>query len=77
MPERPPEQWWVWSIEIDPPFRGRGFRRAAMTLAEAEARRGGASRLGVNVFGSNTIARSLYESIGYETLELQMSKELL
>jgi ribosomal protein S18 acetylase RimI-like enzyme len=76
MPERPPEQWWVWSIEIDAPFRGRGFGRAAMVLAEQEARRGGARRLGLNVFGTNTVTRSLYESLGYEITELQMSKEL-
>jgi ribosomal protein S18 acetylase RimI-like enzyme len=58
------------------PFRGRGFGRAAMVLAEQEARRGGARRLGLNVFGTNTVARSLYESLGYEITELQMSKEL-
>jgi ribosomal protein S18 acetylase RimI-like enzyme len=76
MPERPPAQWWVWSIEIDAPFRGRGFGRAAMALADEQARRGGARRLGLNVFGTNTVARALYESLGYSITELQMSKEL-
>ena len=77
MPQRPPQHWWVWSIEVDERFRGRGLGRAAMELAEAEARRGGASRLGLSVFGHNAVARSLYESLGYEAVELQMSKELL
>jgi ribosomal protein S18 acetylase RimI-like enzyme len=76
MPTRPPQHWWVWSIEIEEGFRGRGYGRAAMELAEAQARRGGASRLGLNVFGRNSVARALYESLGYETVELQMSKEL-
>jgi ribosomal protein S18 acetylase RimI-like enzyme len=70
------EQWWVWSIEIDEPFRGRGHGRGAMVLAEAQASRHGARRLGLNVFGHNGVARSLYESLGYETTQLQMSKEL-
>ncbi|HEY1778160.1 MAG TPA: GNAT family N-acetyltransferase [Solirubrobacteraceae bacterium] len=76
MPERPPGQWWVWTIEIEAPFRGRGFGRAAMELGEQEARKAGARRLGLNVFGTNAVARSLYESLGYEITELQMSKEL-
>jgi ribosomal protein S18 acetylase RimI-like enzyme len=76
MRKRPPQQWWVWSVEIEADFRGRGYGRAAMELAEAEARRGGASRLGLNVSGRNAVARGLYESLGYETVELQMSKEL-
>jgi len=76
VPERAPEYWWVWSIEIEERFRGRGFGRAAMVLAEAQARSGGARRLGLNVFGANAVARSLYESLGYETVELQMGKQL-
>ena len=76
VPGSPPEHWWVWSIEIDEPFRGRGLGRAAMELAEQEARRGGARLLGLNVFGHNTVARSLYESLGYETTSLQMIKQL-
>jgi len=72
----PPERWWVWSIEIDEPFRGRGFGRAAMELAEQEARRHGATQLGLNVFGHNEVARSLYESLGYEVSRLQLYKRL-
>jgi ribosomal protein S18 acetylase RimI-like enzyme len=72
----PPEHWWVWTIEIDEPFRGRGIGRAAMELAEQEARRRGAKQLGLNVFGANHIARSLYESLGYGISRLQMFKVL-
>jgi len=72
----PPGHWWVWTIEIDEPFRGRGLGRAAMALAEAEARRRGATRIGLNVFGANHVARSLYASLGYEVSRLQMHKAL-
>jgi ribosomal protein S18 acetylase RimI-like enzyme len=71
-----PASWWVWYVEIDEPHRGRGFGRAAMQLAEVEARAHGANELGLNVFGGNVVARSLYESLGYETTAVNMRKEL-
>jgi ribosomal protein S18 acetylase RimI-like enzyme len=36
----------------------------------------GAEEIGLNVFGQNTVARSLYESSGYEISSLQMRKWL-
>lgn len=68
--------WWVWNIEIDAGKRGRGYGRAAMLLGETYARQQGATTLGLNVFGSNTVARGLYEALGYETTALQMRKPL-
>ena len=49
-PEQP-EAYWVWNVEIDEAHRGRGFGRAAMVLAEHEARAHGATDIGLNVFG--------------------------
>jgi ribosomal protein S18 acetylase RimI-like enzyme len=68
--------WWVWNIEIDVSKRGRGYGRAAMLLGERYAREQGANTLGLNVFGSNTVARGLYEALGYEATALQMRKPL-
>ena len=48
---------WVYNIEVDPAFRGRGYGRAAMILAEGEARSRGMTSLGLNVHGHNTVAR--------------------
>jgi ribosomal protein S18 acetylase RimI-like enzyme len=45
-----------------------------MRLAEDEARARGMTSLGLNVHGQNTVARSLYESLGYEITALQMKK---
>lgn len=73
-PAPDPLMGWVFEIEIEPAFRGRGFGRAAMRLAEAEARARGMTSLGLNVHGHNTIARTLYESLGYEVTTLQMKK---
>ena len=72
-PERT-EAFWVWSVEIDEPHRGRGLGRAAMVLAEEAARAHGASELGLNVFGPNAVARHLYQSLGYETASVIMRK---
>ena len=68
--------WWVWDIAIDERFRGRGLGRAAMLLAEEAVRENGGTVLGLNVFGFNTAARRLYESLGYDTASLRMQKVL-
>lgn len=74
-PERP-DAFWVWDVVIDEPYRGGGRGRAAMVLAEEQARAAGASELGLNVFGDNTAARRLYESLGYDATAIQMRKGL-
>jgi hypothetical protein len=48
-----------------------------MRLAENEARARGMTSLGLNVHGQNMVARSLYESLGYEVTALQMKKPVL
>jgi ribosomal protein S18 acetylase RimI-like enzyme len=45
-----------------------------MLLAEAEAGQRGYSRIRLNVFGGNNVARNLYRSLGYEENAILMSK---
>ena len=66
----------IYDISVDEAFRGRGYGRAAMQLAEDEGRRNGLHALGLNVFGHNAIARTLYSSLGYQETSVQMRKEL-
>lgn len=73
-PTPDPLMAWVFEVEIEAAFRGRGHGRAVMGLAEAEARAHGMTSLGLNVHGQNTVARSLYESLGYEVTQQQMKK---
>lgn len=73
-PTPDPLMAWVFEVEIEAAFRGHGYGRAAMRLAEAEARAHGMTSLGLNVHGQNTVARSLYESLGYEVTQQQMKK---
>jgi ribosomal protein S18 acetylase RimI-like enzyme len=67
---------WIWDVYVDEAHRGRGLGRAAMQLVEEEARRRGLQKIELNVFGGNTVARSLYRTLGYEEIAVQMGKEL-
>ena len=63
---------WIYNVHVVPAARGRGVARTLMQAARDEAARLGATALGLNVAGSNTAARALYESLGYEITALQM-----
>lgn len=66
----------VFGILVAEAHRGRGFGRAIMLAGEQECRRLGLPQLELNVFGANTAARGLYESLGYQVVALQMNKAL-
>lgn len=68
--------WWVFDIEIAEAFRRRGYARAALELGHEEAKRLGATAIGLNVFGFNTGARELYEKLGYAVTATQMKRAL-
>ncbi len=67
---------YVWDVEIDAAFRGRGYGRQAMLVAEEVARSQGLARIQLNVFGGNAVARSLYRSLGYAERAVAMGKDL-
>jgi ribosomal protein S18 acetylase RimI-like enzyme len=69
------DHWWVWDIEIDEAWRGRGIGRSAMELAEQEARVRGCVEIGLTVVADNP-ARRLYESLGYQEASIRMRKPL-
>lgn len=67
---------YIWDVEIDAEHRGRGYGRQAMRLAEETARARGLTRIELNVFGGNHVARSLYRSLGYGERAVAMSLDL-
>jgi ribosomal protein S18 acetylase RimI-like enzyme len=69
-------EWWIYDIEIDEELRGTGLGRLTLHAAEEFARAHGATQLGLNVFGSNAVARHLYETSGFEVKNIQMNKDL-
>jgi ribosomal protein S18 acetylase RimI-like enzyme len=68
--------FFVYDVRINEGRRGRGYGRAAMIAAEAEAARRGIDRIALNVFGGNDRARSLYRSLGYAERAVTMDKTL-
>ncbi|MER5256381.1 MULTISPECIES: GNAT family N-acetyltransferase [unclassified Streptomyces] len=67
----------VFDVEVDEEYRGRGHGRSLMLLAETQARAVGLRRIGLNVFAGNTPALRLYESLGYESVMYYVYKQLL
>jgi ribosomal protein S18 acetylase RimI-like enzyme len=67
---------YVYDIFIDEAFRGRGLGEATMGAAEAESLRLGVDELKLHVFADNTQARALYEKLGYQVTNLNLSKRL-
>ena len=67
---------WLNEVEIDEPFRGRGYGRRALDLLEEEVRARGLPEIALNVWGGNEVARGLYGSHGYFERAVEMAKEL-
>ncbi|MFI2643680.1 GNAT family N-acetyltransferase [Streptomyces sp. NPDC018610] len=68
---------YVYDVEADERFRGRGHGRSLMLLAERHAVAAGKTVIALNVFAGNTPAERLYESLGYEPTMYAMYKPLL
>ncbi|MFB8189474.1 GNAT family N-acetyltransferase [Microbacterium sp. NPDC055988] len=66
----------VLDIEVAADQRRRGYGRELMHAAEREARRLGADSIGLHVFGFNSAAVELYESLGYRRTEESLLREL-
>jgi ribosomal protein S18 acetylase RimI-like enzyme len=71
-----PAMAWVYDVVVDEAYRGRGYGRQAMLLAEREALARGMTSIGLNVHGQNRVAISLYDSLGYAVTAQQMKKAL-
>jgi ribosomal protein S18 acetylase RimI-like enzyme len=72
----PSKSGFIYEVFIEEKYRGKGYGKMLMLLLEEQAREMGLQSLGLHVFGSNHVARKLYETIGYEVTNLQMSKKL-
>ncbi len=74
--DRPTKSGFIFDLRIDEKFRGKGYGKQAMLLIEEKARELGLKSIGLHVFAVNTVARNLYESVGYEISSLNMIKQL-
>jgi ribosomal protein S18 acetylase RimI-like enzyme len=76
MVEPAKERAFIYFIGIDEAYRGKGYGRAAMKTLETTVKPLGASRIDLNVFGDNTAAINLYQSLGYQALSMGMRKPI-
>ena len=66
----------IYDVFIEERFRGKGYGKSLMLLLEEKAREMGLRSMELHVFGSNHVARKLYETIGYEITNVLMRKTL-
>ena len=66
----------IYDAFIDERFRGKGYGKSLMLLLEEKAREMELNSLELHVFGSNHVARKLYETIDYKVTSVNMSKKL-
>jgi ribosomal protein S18 acetylase RimI-like enzyme len=66
----------VYSLDIFPAYRRRGFGHTAMELLIEESRRRGARSIGLNVFGHNDTARRIYDRLGFRVTSTNMQLDL-
>jgi len=73
---QPSKSGFIYDVFVDEKFHGKGYGKSLMLLLEEKAREMELKSLELHVFGSNHVARKLYETIGYETTNVLMSKKL-
>lgn len=66
----------IFEIIVQSSSRGQGFGRAALKAIQSFAKEQGCNKLGLNVFASNTIAKNLYRSLGFEEVSTDMIKSI-
>jgi ribosomal protein S18 acetylase RimI-like enzyme len=67
---------WIYDIRVDSSRRGQGLGRAVLEALHDAARERGATSIALNVFGHNTTAIRLYDSMGYAVTAQQMKRDL-
>lgn len=74
--DRPTKDGFIFELYVNENQRGKGYGKQAMLLVEEKARELGLKSMSLHVFGSNKIARNLYEALGYEITSVNMNKTL-
>ena len=68
---------YIYDIEIEEAYRGRGLGREALTVLEAWCRERSVQRLELAVLASNARAVHLYESLGFAPIRHVMRRDMV
>ncbi|MHB8113684.1 MAG: GNAT family N-acetyltransferase [Bellilinea sp.] len=68
--------WFIYDFYVNPEQRRHGYGAQALAALEDHARAQGIKAIALHVFGHNTIARALYEKMGYEITNINMVKRV-
>ena len=66
----------LYDIRIEEAYRRRGYGTQVLEALEPKVRKLGLSRITLHVFGHNLPARAMYAKLGYEAVDLRLSKTL-
>lgn len=67
---------YVYDIDVIESRRSHGYGRATMLACLDKARELGADSVGLHVFGHNKTARALYDSMGFQPTNINMTLKL-
>ena len=56
--------WWIQSVYVSPPYRGRGVYRAMYSYVLSQAKSEGVSQVRLYVDRENTTAQAVYQKLG-------------
>jgi len=74
--DAPHPSGFIYDVEVNEEFCGKGYGKQAMLAIEEKARELGLKSIGLHVFAHNVVAKGLYEKIGYEIKSLNMTKAI-
>lgn len=66
----------VYDVQVDAAYRRQGYGTQAFEALEAKVRELGLTRIMLHVFGHNHAARAMYAKLGFEEVDLILSKTL-
>ena len=66
----------IYELHVFEEYQRRGYGKQAMLALEGEVKKLGLDRISLHVFGHNQAAQALYEQLGYEITNINMSKKL-
>ncbi len=74
--DRDHQRGFIYDIEMREDQRGKGYGRATLEALEAELRPRDVTRIALNVFARNAVARHLYDQVGYYPVATVMQKDI-